>query len=283
MKEQCTANGIEYTSEVIDDYVIADSSYGNEYVFEYNNIAAKEMNNKIYAVLYAEYNFNGLTAISPMDEYSISKYAYNKLGKSSTKQALKVLQVDMLNYGAAAQNYFGYNTANLVNASLTAQQKALGTDPSTMNIKSDASESIISSPKAKFTGNNLLLGNNVAIVYYMTFDSSVNKNNVTLELSYITVLGEKKTESIPFSQMKLSGYAADEYEYDFLSVRAKDSCRPVTAKICENGRQISNANTYSTQTYAYNKLNKNTTSQKLRTIINALMVYCKSAENYFSK
>jgi hypothetical protein len=31
----------------------------------------------------------------------------------------------MLNYGAAAQTYFGYNTDNLMNAELTAEQKAL--------------------------------------------------------------------------------------------------------------------------------------------------------------
>jgi hypothetical protein len=238
------------------------------------------MGSKIYATVYAEKN--GKAYISQIDEYSVSTYAMNKLNKSSTKAALKTLLVDMLNYGAAAQTYFNYNTGHLVNSSLTAAQKKLGTSASSLNITSDASETKISSPKAQFSGKNLLLGNNVAIVYYMTFDSSVNKNNVKLELTYTTVKGEAVKKTVPFSQMKASGYAAGEYEYDFLDIRAKDSCQPVTARILLNGKQISSKITYSVQTYAYNKLNKSTTSAELKTIINALMVYCKSAENYFS-
>ena len=117
--------------------------------------------------------------------------------ESLSKAALKTLLVDMLNYGAAAQTYFNYNTGNLANSTLTAAQKKLGTSASSLNIASDASETAISSPKAQFTGKNLLLGNNVALVFYMTFDSSVDKNNVTLELSYATVTGETVKKTVP--------------------------------------------------------------------------------------
>ena len=281
-KEQFNENGSVRTiaSEELTSYIIENSGYGDEYVFEYNNIAAKEMGSKVYATVYAEKD--GKSYISQIDEYSVSTYALNKLNKSSTKAALKTLLVDMLNYGAAAQTYFNYNTGHLANSSLTAAQKKLGTSASSLNITSDVSETAISSPKAQFTGKNLLLGNNVALVFYMTFDSSVNKNNVTLELIYTTVKGEAVIKTVPFSQMKLIGYAAGEYEYDFLDIRAKDACRPVTARILLNGKQISSKITYSVQSYAYNKLNKSTTSAELKTIIHALMVYCKSAENYFS-
>jgi hypothetical protein len=47
------------------------------------------------------------------------------LSKSSTSANQKALCVAMLNYGAAAQVYFGYKTNDLMNASLTAAQKAL--------------------------------------------------------------------------------------------------------------------------------------------------------------
>ena len=50
-------------------------------------------------------------------------YATNQL--KGTDMKLKQLCAAMLNYGAAAQNYFGYNTDVLANASLTAEQKAL--------------------------------------------------------------------------------------------------------------------------------------------------------------
>ena len=278
-KEVYTDAGVTYEETVLTDPVVQDSGYGEEFIFEYSDIAAKEIGSNLTAVIEAD--MDGVTYYSEPDVYSVKQYATNKL-KNSSDANLKKLLVDMLNYGAAAQTYFNYNTDNLANNKLTLAQKKLATDPSTLSITSDASETAISSPKAQFTGKNLLLGNNVALVFYMTFDSSVNKNNVTLELIYTTVKGEAVIKTVPFSQMKLSGYAAGEYEYDFLDIRAKDACRPVTARILLNGKQISSKITYSVQSYAYNKLNKSTTSAELKTIINALMVYCKSAENYFS-
>ena len=280
-KEKFNESGSVRTiaSDELTSYKIENSGYGDEYVFTYKNIAAREMGSKIYATVYAEKN--GKAYISQIDEYSVSTYAMNKLNKSSTKAALKTLLVDMLNYGAAAQTYFNYNTGHLVNSSLTAAQKKLGTSASSLNITSDASETKISSPKAQFSGKNLLLGNNVAIVYYMTFDSSVNKNNVTLKLTYTTVKGETITKTVPFKDF-INGDYANEYRFDFTEVQAKDSCQPVTAVLYEGSKQISNKITYSVQTYAYNKLKKSTTSTELKSIINALMVYCKSAKNYFS-
>ena len=60
-----------------------------------------------------------------MVQYSPKKYAFNMLGKASTSAKLKVLCVAMLNYGTAAQEYFGYRTDDLMNAGLTDEQKAL--------------------------------------------------------------------------------------------------------------------------------------------------------------
>jgi hypothetical protein len=49
----------------------------------------------------------------------------NMLGKDTTSEKQKALCVAMLNYGAAAQNFFGYKTDALMNSELTDQQKAL--------------------------------------------------------------------------------------------------------------------------------------------------------------
>ena len=277
-KEVYTDEGVTYKETVLTDPVVEDSGYGEEFVFIYRDIAAKEIGSNVTAVIEAD--MDGTTYYSEPDVYSVKQYATNKLSKSSDAN-LKKLLVDMLNYGAAAQTYFNYNTGNLANNKLTIAQRKLATDPSTLNIISDASETKISSPKAQFTGKNLLLGNNVAIVYYMTFDSSVKTNNVALKLTYTTVKGETITKTVPFSKF-INGDYANEYRFDFTEIQAKDSCQPVTAVLYEGSKQISNKITYSVQTYAYNKLNKSTTSTELKSIINALMVYCKSAKNYFS-
>ena len=277
-KEVYTDEGVTYKETVLTDPVVEDSGYGEEFVFIYRDIAAKEIGSNVTAVIEAD--MDGTTYYSEPDVYSVKQYATNKLSKSSDAN-LKKLLVDMLNYGAAAQTYFNYNTVNLANNKLTIAQRKLATDPSTLNIISDASETKISSPKAQFTGKNLLLGNNVAIVYYMTFDNSLKTNNVNLKLTYTTVKGETLTKTVPFSKF-INGDYANEYRFDFTEIQAKDSCQPVTAVLYEGSKQISNIITYSVQTYAYNKLNKSTTSTELKSIINALMVYCKSAKNYFS-
>ena len=67
---------------------------------------------------------DGTYTYSKLASYSPKTYAMNQL-KNSTDMKLKQLVAAMLNYGAAAQNYFGYNIDTLANASMTDDQKAL--------------------------------------------------------------------------------------------------------------------------------------------------------------
>jgi hypothetical protein len=90
-------------------------------------ITAKEMGDTRYYAAYAKLN-DGSYAYSNVYDYSPRKYATNLLAKASTSEAQKALCVAMLNYGAAAQEYFGYKTSDLMNAGLTAAQKALVVD-----------------------------------------------------------------------------------------------------------------------------------------------------------
>ncbi len=86
-------------------------------------IPAKNMSENVYFAVYAELA-DGTYAYSKVYYYAPATYAYNMLGKDTTSAKMKQLIVAMLNYGAAAQIFFDYNTDNLVNASLTAEQQA---------------------------------------------------------------------------------------------------------------------------------------------------------------
>jgi hypothetical protein len=68
---------------------------------------------------------DGSYVYSSLYNYSPQKYAMNMLGKSSTSESQKALCVAMLNYGAAAQTYFGYKPDSLMNTSLTDAQRGL--------------------------------------------------------------------------------------------------------------------------------------------------------------
>ena len=54
-------------------------------------------------------------------------YANTMLSYYSNNAKMRTLLVDLLNYGASAQTFFGYNTANLVNKDLTEEQKGWAT------------------------------------------------------------------------------------------------------------------------------------------------------------
>ena len=86
-------------------------------------ISAKELGDTRYYVVYLKRN-DGSCLYTKAYTYSPKQYAMSRLEKSSDTR-LKSLCVAMLNYGAAAQKYFNYRTGDLMNAELTAAQKAM--------------------------------------------------------------------------------------------------------------------------------------------------------------
>ena len=95
---------------------------GNFYIVAYSGIAAKEMGDIIEAVVY---NADG-EAISEVRAESIETYALSMLGKITNPEQ-RTMFVDMLNYGAEAQQYFHHNEDKLVNANLTTEQMSWAT------------------------------------------------------------------------------------------------------------------------------------------------------------
>ena len=123
-----------YTNPGAADYDAANAVFAGKYVptsdcyiATTDGIAAKEMGDNRYYCAYAKLT-DGTYAYSPLYQYSPRKYATNMLNKGDTSPEQKALCVAMLNYGAAAQQYFGYKTDDLMNVGLTAAQQALVKD-----------------------------------------------------------------------------------------------------------------------------------------------------------
>ena len=107
------------------EHVIPGATYNEStgrYVSSSQGIHAKYLGDTVYLAIYAKLN-DGTYAYSKLAGYSPVQYATSQLKGTDTK--LKQLVVAMLNYGAEAQLYFGHNTGNLANATLSAEQKAL--------------------------------------------------------------------------------------------------------------------------------------------------------------
>jgi len=94
---------------------------GPYYAIVYDGLAAKEMADEISVTIY---DADG-QAISNTKTDSVRDYVMRNVNQQSA--ALKTLMVDMLNYGAAAQGIFQYNTADLANNQLTDTQKSWAT------------------------------------------------------------------------------------------------------------------------------------------------------------
>ena len=126
---------ITYASkvEVVDihtaDHVIPGAAYDEttgRYFSASQGIHAKYLGDTVYLAIYAKLT-DGTYVYTKLAPYSPVTYATNQL-KNSTDMKLKQLVASMLNYGAAAQNYFSHNVDNLANASLTAEQLGLPED-----------------------------------------------------------------------------------------------------------------------------------------------------------
>ena len=95
------------------DWIINNSYYQ----LKYDGVMAKEMADEITVVIYSS---DG-TQVSEVFVDGVRSYCMRNFNRLD--ETLKKVLVDMLNYGAAAQQFFKYNEADLANALLTAEQQ----------------------------------------------------------------------------------------------------------------------------------------------------------------
>ena len=266
---------ISWETTELKKYTSSTQSGVKYYRFVYPGIAPKEMGAEVRMVLKCEKD--GETYVTLEDVYGIGTYAYNRLN-ASTNADFKTLIVDMLNYGAEAQKYFNYNTANLVNADLTAEQKALGTQQ-VPELKSVENDIETAGATATFYGKSAVFNANVELKYYMQFAEGQSLDNVKLVLTYTAIDDKEYTEEINASNF---GYDKSKKAYTakLITIAAKDVGCTVTAKIYDGSKLISNTLEYSLETYAYNRLIKST-DEVFKAFLRAFMKYGFSAEKYF--
>ena len=109
------------------EHVIPGTTYDvntGRYIAHSQGIHAKYLGDTVYMAVYAKLTDGTYAYSSKLAPYSPVQYATSQL-KNSSDMKLKQLVAAMLNYGAEAQLFFGHNTENLANASLTDEQKAL--------------------------------------------------------------------------------------------------------------------------------------------------------------
>jgi hypothetical protein len=240
-----------------------------KYVFDFANIIPHQMNDTVYATLYATYN--GVEYASATREYSVADYCYNMLGKYSGDEYAKfrTLLVDLLNYGAKSQVFMNYNTGALVNAKLTDAQKAWGTsEMRTLVTSQDTAYKTIDSPSVLWKGAGLNLQKSVGMRFKIT---ASNIENLTVRVT--NDLGQQSIITSDTFEATEGGY----YVF-FDGLNAGQMSEVVYLTVYEGNRAVSHTIRYSIESYAYAK--QNGTDVKLAELVVAMMKYGDSAKAY---
>jgi hypothetical protein len=253
------------------------NSLGECLVFTFAELSAKEMGSTVKATVYAR-SKDGKT-VGESREYSVLTYAMNVLNKQSNAKP-RTLLVDMLNYGAAAQTWFGYHTEQLVNAGLTEAQKAYATAeaPTVTSCKSSSGEGPVT-----VKGATLSLKDKVEINYYVDLTAYEGQTDtLVLSVTYTDRKGQTVTEEIPYREFRLvtEGSTKGNHKVTFDSLNATELRSICTATVRNGGQILSNSLTYSVESYAANMQGQN--NPKLTTLLESMMKYGDATADYFA-
>lgn len=252
--------------EKVTDYKETDKYY----VFSYKGINPQLMNDNVTAVLHAKNKSEEYT--SPEKIMSVKEYAYTMLDRYSDEEhaKLRTLLVDLLNYGAAAQIYAGYQTDNLVNSDLTDVQKDWASKDTTefKNIR-NLNYKTISNPTAEWKTCSLVL-----------------KNSIMVKVKFSAKDVENKTVEIVLKNAKFT-YTKDDFVnngdgtyYVYCNeLFANELSDDLLFTIYENGKPCSNTMLFSVESYA-RLVRDNYKDKPLDKMTTAMMLYGKSAKAY---
>ena len=252
-----------YTFDSFEEY----SSTYSMVVLE--EVYATEMSSALRATIYGYRN--GVEYVGKTDCYSVQTYALNQLRKETAFPDLKVLCVDLLNYGAEAQNFKGYNLLSFPNAPLSPAEQALASDPASLSLTNIKSVTDVPGATCTFVGNALQMGNKVELIFVFS-----KSENLEVEISYKTADGSLATTR--YSAESFSPYNNGQYYAITVdSLKASEMSTPVTAKLYHKG-VLQSTCLYSIESYCAARV---VYEGPLAQCCTMMMLYGNSARNYF--
>ena len=241
--------------------------------FEYKGIFAKELSVEVKVTILAD------GEVIKTEVYSIKEYAMKQISKNNIPANLKTLLVDMLNYGTAAQIYFGYNTNNLANADLTEDQQALASQE-VAELTSHKNAINAEGATVVLAGTTIILENAIETNYYLNLNGA-NAEDLVAKITYVDCLGNKVEEVVEGKDFVVNG----KYHVVRFSGLGSREMRTVYSMTVfdKEGNVVSGTYEYSIESYAVSQLSKATEGSALYNVLIAMMKYGLSAESYFNK
>lgn len=235
------------------------SEYGDSHYMFTCEVAAKEMTDNI------DVQFHCGDQSSEPTQYSVKEYASTIIANESDTYDEKTISLarKLLDYGAASQIYFNYNTDNLANHEFTGDNLNVTSDMLQTYAKSVQSHDQI----ATLTSTNLILESETTLKMYFTFVDGVSRddfiftdeNGNTLE-----AVASGNRYCVVFENIK-----AHELDKDYA----------VTITSVQDGN-LSHTYNYSALSYCYVALSYAQASTKLQNLAKTIYLYNQAAEAY---
>ncbi|MCR4671238.1 MAG: hypothetical protein K5643_08610 [Saccharofermentans sp.] len=260
----------------------ADPSTG-VYRFIFRGVSAAEMTDVAKAKLCA--NIGNTAYESKTKETSVRSYAmdllnyYSKLSYKKVENQRKAIckaLVDMLNYGAAAQVYFGKNKDDLANKNLTSAQKNMASSLS-FTPSSRLKKTELSDTKASVEKIALSFENPVDLILYAKFDSAPS-SNVKAQVSYTEDKGSTKTLTVASSAFEYNK-AEGLYRIEFKDIPSRYLRTDLSIVLKDGNTAISSKITYSCESYVKAILDGKY-DDNVKDLVKKMLVYGDSAKAY---
>ena len=233
-----------------------------QYYFTFTGINAKEMTDRFTVRIY---NAAG-EQVSVTYSRTIADYCYGLL----TKEAIKAepdpvrlaLYTDILNYGAAAQDFFGYHTNNPANGRLTAAQRAYATQ----NVPLED----IRTEGEGYMGSTLSLKNEILMNF--VFTNEVLDNTAYAVYTFQHHDGGEEQITVPIANCR--AYGSTGKYLDVKGMKVADCGQVITVTLYDADGNVLSTSTDSVWSYA----SRNTAKHAVYT---AVLKLADSAYKYF--
>lgn len=259
------------------------------YKAQTDGIPAKELGDAIAFRPYFINDDGSYTYGRIISNYCPSIYCYRQLQDGST--ADDELMITILNYGAAAQEFFNYRTDSLMNKDLTDAQKALNWDESLVrsnwSVPASKAGTLVMSSNITMRAANLTLLGAIDYNYYITIKSSVDVASAKIlcwtEADYnaTTVLTKENASLVANMEYNSTN---KRYEYKYAGLPAKEMFSPIytCAVIADtHGNEFyGGVVAYCPERFAYISTNSNV-SEVEKNLAKRIAIYGNAAKKFF--